>query len=342
MFYVKLLKSSVLIFVVKTIYQRETQFWALNVMSRFSTCKLTVLLSFAFHCRDITLQPDLNHALHLLKSVGAVKLHHTGKWKQREPKFFFPRARKGGAKETSRNYVLLSTPLDVFPVFICLHAYFALTDLKSVLQASGIIEANLLSLTLVNFPQTKALRGQASTGFQKRRRKKPNARRKPKSANMARRKAPRTNLENTTTQRVKNQQLLLGGPDPDQRPSLPQVNIVLLAGEGGDPPCLFLNPTPGPTHPVDPDLEENPGLIQSPEASLDHEVGLCLDPGLGLILSLGQDHGQGTDQDPGHLLSPGRDQGLGTRPDPDLCPLEKGVFPDLQGRGRQPNPKWMQ
>lgn len=241
-----------------------------------------------------------------------MKLHHIGKWKQREPKFFLPRARRGGAKET---------------------------NLKTVLQASGITEAAPLDPRLKNIPLTRALRGQAYTGSPKKRRKKANTRRKPRSANMAKRRAPRTKLENATSQRAKNQPLLLRTRDHTHRAGLPQVNVILPAGEDGDPPHLFPNPTQSPTHPVDPGHEEKPGPIHGPEATRNQEVDLCPDPGLCLILSPGQDQAQGPGQDLDHFPSPGQDQGLGTHLDLDR-PLERGVRPDLQGRRRQPNPKW--
>lgn len=135
------------------------------------------------------------------------------------------------------------------------------------------------------------------------------------------------------TQRVKSQRLLLGGLDLAHQAGLLQVSITPPAEEDGDPQSLSPNPSQGPTHPVDPDPMENPDLIQGPEAILDREVNLCLDPGLYLIPS--QDHDQGTDQDLGHFLGPGQDQGLDTHPDLDLCRLGRGVFPDLQGGGRQ-------
>lgn len=224
--------------------------------------------------------------------------------------------------------------------FICLHASFALTDLKNVPQASGITEAAPFGPILKNIPLTRALRSQANTGCLKKRRKKANTKRKPRSANMVKRRAPRTNLKNATNQRAKNQRLLLRTRDHAHQAGLPQVNIILPARGDGVPPRLFPNLTQSPTHPVDPDHKENPDLIHGPEATRDPEVDLCPDPGLCLILSPGQDQSQGTGQDLDHFLSPGQDQGLGTHLDLDLCPLGRGVCPDLQGRRRQPNPKW--
>lgn len=194
-------------------------------------------------------------------------------------------------------------------------------------QADGMTEATPHGPGLQNTLQTAAQRGPASAANRRKRRRKPNARRKPKNANTARRRAPRANLKRLTCQRVKGQCPQEESPeDPVLHPAALQITIIRQLERGGGPRCLSetRGPTLDPTHPANQDQERGPGLIQDLEAFLHLEVGLCLDPDLSPILDPGLDPGQ--DQDP----DPGID--LGLHP-------ERGVYPDPLERGKQASPK---
>lgn len=192
----------------------------------------------------------------------------------------------------------------------------------TILQADGTTEATLHGPGRQNTPQTAALRSPASAGNRGKRRRKPNTRRKPKNVNTARRRAPRTKLQSLTCQRAKGQCLQKESPeDPVLHPAPLQTSIIHQLGGGDSPRCLSEThgPTLDPTHPVSPDLEGGPGLIQDPEAFLGPEVGLCPDPDL--IPTLDLDPGQ--DQDPG--------TDLGLHP-------ERGICLDPQERGKPASP----
>lgn len=157
--------------------------------------------------------------------------------------------------------------------------------------------------------QTAALRGRVHAASRRRRRKKPSIKRRPKNVNMARKKAPRTNLKSLSHQRLKDQYHQGKGLSPG---CLVLLLIPLQVSDirhrrGDDSPTEIHGLTPDPTHPADPDLERGPDLIQDPGAILGLEAGLDLD------------HSP--------ILDPDRDAGT----DPDLClHLERGVYPDLQ------------
>lgn len=196
----------------------------------------------------------------------------------------------------------------------------------TVPQADGRTEATLHGPGLQNTPQTTVLRGPASAANKRKEKRKLNTRRRPKNVNTAKRRAPRKNLRSVTCQRVKGQSLQRESPeDPVLGPVHLQISIIYHLVGDGDPRCPFgtHGPTLDPTHPVSPDLEGGPGLIQDPEAPLGLEVGLCLDPDLGPTLDHGLDPGQ--DQDPG------TDLGL---------QIERGVYPDPQDREKSASPKW--
>lgn len=188
-------------------------------------------------------------------------------------------------------------------------------------QADGRTEVTLHGPSLQNTPQTTALRGPACTANTRKRRRKPNTRRRPKNGSMARRRALRTSHKSLVCQWVKGQCLQKESrEDPALHPAPLPISIIRqLTGDGG-PRCLSetRGPTLGLTHPVSPDLEGGPGLIQDPAAFLGLEVGLCLDPDLSPIL------------DPG--LDPGTDLGLCLHP-------ERRVHPDLKERGKPASPK---
>lgn len=93
------------------------------------------------------------------------------------------------------------------------------------------------------------------------------------------------------------------------------VSDIPQPGGDGSPRDLSETraPTLGPTHPLAPDLEGGPDLIQVPGACLGLEVCPGPDPDLGPFL------------DPDQEQDPGIDPGLCLRP-------ERGVCPDPQGR----------
>lgn len=189
-------------------------------------------------------------------------------------------------------------------------------------QADGTTAATLRGPGLRSTPQTAALRGPASGANRRKRRRKPNTRRRPKNINAARRRAPRTNLK--SCQRVKGRCLQRESPkDPVLHPAPLQISTIRQLGGDGGPRHLSetRGPTLDPTHPVSPDLEEDPGLIQDPEVFLGLEV--ALDPDLSPILDPALDPGQ--DQDPSTDLG--------------LYP-ERGVHPDPQEKGKPVSPKW--
>ncbi len=195
----------------------------------------------------------------------------------------------------------------------------------TILQADGRTEATLRGLDLRTTLQTAALKGPAHAVNRRKEGRKPNTRKRPKNINTARRRAPRTNQRSATCLKGKGQFLPKESPEDPLLDLIPlQISIIHhLVGDGG-PRCLSetRGPTLDPTHPVSPDLEGDPGLIQGPEALLGLEVEVCLDPDLGPIQDPGLDQGQ--DQDPG------TDQGL--QP-------ERGVHPDHQDREKLASPK---
>lgn len=113
--------------------------------------------------------------------------------------------------------------------------------------------------------QTTAPRDPTHAASRRRKRRKPSTRRRPKNANIARRKAPKTNLNRLTCQMVKGQRLQEESPEePVPCPGPPQVSAIRQLGGGGPRHSETHGPILDPTHPVGPDLEG--GFIQDLEA----------------------------------------------------------------------------
>lgn len=109
----------------------------------------------------------------------------------------------------------------------------------TIRQPDGMAEVTPHGPGQKNTLQTVALTGQACAANRKKRRKKPNTRRRPKNGNMARRRAPRVNIDSLTCQRVKgqsHQEESLG--DPVLHLVLLQVSIIRQLGRDGGPLCL--------------------------------------------------------------------------------------------------------
>lgn len=188
----------------------------------------------------------------------------------------------------------------------------------TILQADGTTEVTLHGPVHQNTPQNAALGGPAGAANRGKRRRKPSTGKRPENVNMARKRALRTKLTSITCQRVNGLQRE-SLEDPALHPALYHIDITHQLREKGNPlsPSGTRGPTLDPTHPVHPDPEG--GHIHDPEAFLDQDGGLILDPDLDPILY----------PDPGRDQDPGTD--LGLHP-------EKGVCLDPQEAGEPVNP----